>query len=93
MMALRLHPISIRYFKCKRGTPIEIKNRFGNGEEDTVIGYFYSNEQAKERITLTQEYPPMKMIDRLFRRYCPYSLIVDITKLRESVSSNDKRRK
>lgn len=69
----------IRYYKFKQGTPLQIIERFGNGDIDKVIGYYLENNSAKERIVLTDTFPPLKLNGKIInKRYCHYSLIKDI---------------
>jgi len=64
----------------KRGTPIEITERFGNGKEVKTIGYYW--RQTKECIELTQSNPPYKIKGKLWeKRFVYKSMIVKIKEL------------
>lgn len=75
-----------RYSKFKRGTPLEITERFGNGEVQKTLGYYWQNEASKNRIVLVSTYPPFTLKGHgLFeKRFCDYRLMTKIHQISNS---------
>lgn len=72
----------LRYAKYKRGTPLEVTEKFGNGENQKTIGYYWMNDATNKRIILMSSLPPLKLNGRfLEKRFCNYDMIKDIKKL------------
>ncbi len=72
----------MRYKKYKRGTALEITERFGSGEEQKTIGYYWMNDATNRRIVLMSSLPPLKLGGKyLEKRFCDYLLIKDIKEL------------
>ena len=73
----------LRYAKYRRGTPLEITETFGNGEEEKTIGYYWMNDATNKRIVLMSTMPPLKLDGKyLEKRFCNYSMIKNIKKLK-----------
>jgi len=71
-----------RYTKYKRGTPIEIVEKFGDGAQSKTIGYYWMNDATNKRIVLMSSLPPLKLGGKyLEKRFCHYDMIVRIKKL------------
>ena len=74
----------LRYTKHKRGTPVEITEKFGNGEEQKTIGYYWMNDATNKRIVLMSTLPPLKLGGKyLEKRFCNYNLIINVRKLND----------
>lgn len=70
--------------KFKRGTILLIESKFGNGETQQVVGFYWMNEANKKRFVLVQEYPPTTFQGKLWSKlFVSHDLVLKITKLTE----------
>lgn len=73
------------YKRFKRGTPLQIIELFGNGEETKTIGYYWMNDATNKRIVLMSTLPPLKLKGRhLEKRFCNYDMIKEVSILTAS---------
>ena len=73
-----------RYMKYKRGTILEITEKFGNGEEQKVVGYYWMNDATNKRIVLMSTIPPLKLSGKhLEKRFANYDLIKSIEEIKK----------
>lgn len=80
-----------RHKKFKRGKPLEIIQRFGGGQEDKAIGYYWMNDATNQRFVLVDTIPPLKLRKMFIsKRFFYYKMIKEIHELnRKSRVEND----